>query len=357
MSEIVVRKYQAGDEKGLTLLAGEVWGSTFGEDYWRWKYLQNPLHDNFSYVAVCNGNIAGFVGGMPWRFFVMGKECISGQVTDMMVHPAWRNKGVFFPVNRKNLDDITARTNFHYGFTNPTSFRVYKKRFHYEGFNPLKMQKVLNIKSAIWQGLRQGKSVKLSTLFDLISRVLSGRKKVSSKKARSTPASLVVKRIERFDAGFDKLWEKAHKKLKIATIRDSRYLNWRYVGHPQLQYTIFAAEGNGELYGFVVLRCENKEGIRKGLIIDLLVDPGHVPVAEILINESLKFFRSQKAAVINTWMFEDNPIYGLFVQNGFSAKPANQVVVLIKSFSPDIPTDYLRDTRNWYLTMGDCEVF
>jgi hypothetical protein len=56
-------------------------------------------------------------------------------------------------------------------------------------------------------------------------------------------------------------------------------------------------------------------------------------------------------------MFENNPIYGILRQNGFSAKVVDKVVVQIKSFSQDISTDYLKDTHHWYLTMGDCEVF
>lgn len=358
MSDITFRKYQIGDEKGLTLLAKAVWGAKFNEDYWKWKYLENPLRDNFSYVATYNNDdIVGFVGGIPWRLIVKGKELLGGQVADMMVHPDWRKKGIFFPINRKNLEEIKARTRLHYGFCDPASHRIYKKLFHYEGFHPLKMEKIINIKSFAWQALKQRKVFNSSKMLNLIPKILSSRILLSSKNNKPLCTDLVVKRIDQFDDRFDELWEKVCMKFNIATIRDCQYLNWRYIRHPQFHYTVLGAEEDGTLSGFVVVRCDKKDGMLRGLIIDLLVDPDREMTARVLIGESLEFFRSQKVSTIITWMFENNPIYGLLRQNGFSPRVVDKVVVQIKSFSQDISTDYLKDTNNWYLTMGDCEVF
>jgi GNAT superfamily N-acetyltransferase len=357
MSDITIRKYQIGDEKGLTLLAKAVWGSHFDESYWRWKYLENPLGYNFSYVAVSNNNIVGFMGGIPWRLIVIGKELVGAQYTDLMVHPEWRNKGIFFPINRKSLDEAKAKTSFHYGFSTPNSFRIYAKRFRWESFQPFKMQKVIDLKLSILYGLKQRKSFNFSRLTNLIFRFLSS-KLISSKNDEPLRTNLVVRKINQFDSRFDELWEKVYMKFNIATIRDSQYLDWRYIRNPQFRYTVFGAEEDGNLSGFVVLRCEKEKDMMRGLIIDLLVDPNQEMTANCLIGESLKFFRSQKVASVNTWMFEHNHIfYGLLRKNGFSLKSTDNVIVVIKSYSQDISNNYLKDTHNWYLTMGDCDVF
>lgn len=356
MSDITYRKYQVGDEKELTLLAKAVWGFHFDESHWRWKYMENPLRDNFSYVAECDNNIVGFMGCIPWRFIFTGKELVGAQYTDLMIHPEWRKKGIFFPINRKSLDEAKAKTSFHYGFSTPSSFNIYTKRFRWESFQPLKMQKVIDLKLSVWHGLKQRKSFNFTKLVNSIPKILSS-KMLPSKNYASSHTNLIVRRIDKFDARFDELWEKVRVGLNIATIRDSQYLNWRYIEHPEFRYTVFAAEKDGKLSGFVVLRCEKKEGITKGLIIDFLIDPDQEITASILIRESLKFFREQKVAAVNTWMFEHNDIYRLLRGNGFSPKSTDDVMVVIKSYSPDISSNYLKDTHNWYLTMGDCEVF
>ncbi len=358
MSGIIFRKYQIGDEKGLNLLAKDIWGFEFSEDYWRWKYLDNPLRDNYSYVAESDGRVIGFSGCIPWRLFVTGKEVIGAQMTDMMVHPEWRRKNIYFPLNRCTLEDIRRRTDLQYGFGNPSSFSIYKKRFKYDGFSPVKMQKILDMKLLLRQGLKKIKSTEMYRLLRIVPKVLASLSGKSTNLSASAGKNIVAKRIHQFDARFDEFWDKNRMVFPITTIRDRQYLEWRYLENPGFSYTILAAEQQDKLTGFAVLRCEKKNGIDRGMIVDFLVDPEYEASADLILEESMKFFRSQKVAMVTAWISsEQSPSCRFLAARGFSADPVEGVMILIKSFTQDLEDAFLRDPENWYLTMGDCEVF
>ncbi|MEW6585279.1 MAG: GNAT family N-acetyltransferase [Nitrospirota bacterium] len=358
VSEPIFRKYRTGDEWGLTLLAKAVWGSDYSEEYWRWKYVDNPARDNHSYVAECRGEIVGFSGCIPWKIGVSGKEAIGAQMTDMMVHPEWRRKDIYFPLNRCVLEEIKRYADLQYGFTNPSSFRIYKKRFKYDGFSPVKMQKVVNTRLLVWQGIRKLKPADVKRVISVVPRTIAYMAGTSSGRFGHAGKKVEIKRLQHFDDRFDEFWIRVRQDLKIATIRDRRYLDWRYLKNPERRYTILSAEQGGVLAGFAVLRSEETEGMMRGMVVDFLVAPAYEDSAVSLLEESLKFFRDENAALVNLWISsEHNDIFKLLAAKGFSAKQVQEVIVLLKSFTPNIESAFLRDPANWYLTMGDCEVF
>ncbi len=66
-------------------------------EYWEWKYVQNPavLSDPTVVVAVDEDRI---IGARPFQFTEMwlgNKRVIVAQHTDTMVHPEYRDRGIF----------------------------------------------------------------------------------------------------------------------------------------------------------------------------------------------------------------------------------------------------------------------
>ncbi|MCG2722950.1 MAG: GNAT family N-acetyltransferase [Thermodesulfovibrionales bacterium] len=356
MSEVIFRKYRIGDEHGLTLLAKTVWGKDFSEDYWRWKFIENPARKNFANVAEWNGEIIGFAGYVPWQMTVMGTRVVAALYADLMVHPEWRKKNIFFPLNRKSRNEIRGEAAFHFGFSSEISFKIFRKRFKYMGFYPCKMQRFMNTISLFKAGVKKMKSAKVRDVLSIVPRVFS-LVAVRSAGSKQFHSNVSIKRIESFDARFDGLWEKMNSSLGIATIRDSEYLNWRYTRNPANTYGILSAESEGQLVGFIVLRCERKEDITRGLIIDMLVEPYHEASITDLLLESLKYFQEQNARVVAAWTTPQNPLHAYLSRNGFSSAAAEKSHVFVDSLSPDLNTNYLCDINHWYFTMGDCDAF
>ncbi|MDG6251040.1 GNAT family N-acetyltransferase, partial [Methanocalculus sp.] len=72
------------------------------ENAWRWKYAESPFGNGEKhqiYIANSGNSIIGSLSLMPMQLYLQSygeKEIIpSGLVTNVMVHPDFRNRGIF----------------------------------------------------------------------------------------------------------------------------------------------------------------------------------------------------------------------------------------------------------------------
>src|SRR3989338_10600664 len=145
-SNVICRKYEPDDNKGLSELFKTVLGFSVNTAYWSWKFLENPLATHATYVTTSDNKIVGIVGCIPYRVFIHGKEYIGAHSVDFLVHPKWRSKKTFLTLNRMSLEEIRKTTNFHFVLANPTSYKIYSKLFHYNISESIfSYKKLLNI--------------------------------------------------------------------------------------------------------------------------------------------------------------------------------------------------------------------
>jgi len=350
VADYELREVRDGDADNLSALASVVWQEEVPPAYWGWKYRDNPWGTGYSYVAEANGTIVGFVGGMVWQLRVTGRHLTGVQTTDMMLHPDWRKRGVFFPLNRLHLDEIRERADYHCGWTNPMSVRIYRRFFRYDGFSPTKIQKPTALRAVLFTLAKDPRGAAAGALRKVCSRRVPRR-------AAGGSGDTAVREVASFDARTDDLWGRLQDRYRVATPRTSRYLNWRYVANPRTDYTIFAAGSESVLNGFVVLKCEQKDGVRRGFIVDALMPPDNDAAADGLLRAARRFFRKQKTVVVNGWMCGRHALAARLAAQGFRARTADTVVLLAKVFADGVPEDFLSDGENWYYTMGDCDAF
>jgi GNAT superfamily N-acetyltransferase len=352
MVDYTLRKYRTDDTAGLTQLAKTVLEEELPDTYWEWKYTDNRWGSHYSYVAEHDGKVIGFVGGMAWQLTLEGLDTPGAQVADLIVDPAWRRKGIFYKLSARNMEEISTGTAWGYGVTNRISHKIYKNRYEgYQDFRPHKIQKILNIRPFLREYLKGGARVKPAELGRLLRKFSIPRREMRP------PCDLELEEITSFDERFDDLWSRVRKDFRIISTRDRKHLNWRYSRNPRFDYTVLAATEKGRVTGYIVLRIEQTPRIGRGFIVDFLADASHEATAPFLIGESLTFFRRRRVAVVNTWMFEHCWPYDVFASFGFSPRTAETVMIVIKSFTDAFSTEFLADRTNWYLSMGDCEVF
>jgi hypothetical protein len=92
-----------------------------------------------------------------------------------------------------------------------------------------------------------------------------------------------IRELERFDDRCDALWRVARSELDVAIVRDQAHLQWRYGDARGGPSTLLAAEQEGELIGWAVLKSDG----RSGYLADLLVAPGREDASEALARTSL----------------------------------------------------------------------
>lgn len=351
--DVTFRKYQQGDEESLVTLCKAVYGSSSTKEYWRWKYFDHLSDVNASYVAVSEDKVVGMAGIIPYRIKIGDREMVGGQGADLMSHPKWRKRNVFLPLLRSVHNDLKKQTDIHYGFTNDLSFRIYVKRFKYDvAFRVPRLDRVVSVGAFLRRTFRKGNFFAriIGSLGDVFSRY------ILHPRMPHLDEETELRENNEFDERFDLLWDKLKGLSAITTIRDSKYLSWRYGNHPLFKYRTFVAERRGELIGFIILRCNEEKGLKRGYIMDLWAEPEKKDILTALLALSMRFFRAEKVDLVTIWMLQHSPYYHLFTKYLFF-KRTSDLIVLTKSFHKDISNEFLSNPSNWYLTMGDCDSF
>ena len=142
---------------------------------------------------------------------------------------------------------------------------------------------------------------------------------------------------------------------EIITVRDSLYLNWRYIECPLTEYKIFAVVDGGLVKGYMVLSCEEGDFLR-GNIVDILVSPSEHQIAELLVQKAISYFSDLGAAVIGCWQLEHHSMFSILNKNGF-IKRKKQNNFVVRSYVPDMPTEYFLDKKKWFFNMGDTDYY
>lgn len=268
--------------------------------------------------------LIGHYAAVPVDLSVGGKQMRAIHSLDTMVHPDYRGRGIF-----TFLADMvyreSSRTGYHlvYGFPNKNSYHGFVSKLGWLGFG--------NINAFVAE-----------------SRSLR-RRSSSTESARS------VLRLNEFDSSADLLWERCKEREKVAVNRTSRYLNWRYVMKPEVDYQIYGLFSSiGELKAYAVTKVYGRNGILLGHIVDILCDDyDHVPA---LLQTCYSHLLDEQVTRITCWANASSPVGRQLKFDGFKREMtetyfgAKPLVVM-----PGI--SLIGSYENWHITMGDSDVF
>ena len=348
--DLEFRKVQKGDEQGLSQIFREVFNVDLDLTYWHWKYYQNPVGEHQMVVALDKNKIVGLFGSIPIRIKVGTHVLLASQGVDIVISPRYRKRGTFFTME-KITKELCFKNNIdlNYAFTIKETYRVFTKLYRFRGVCPIyNMSKVINPTLYLQQKLH------LKSLAGVLGFTGKQVIKVLSKKRLSIPKELKIVEVTHFDNRFDDFWHKEAKNFKIAVIRDSHFLNWRYIDNPS-PYKIFGVEQNGYIKGFIVLKCSQEE-VKRGQIIDILFESGQEMILDLLLTTAIKYFFEQRVDVITCWMLEHWPAFKALKKKGFIKRETPHDFI-IRSLTANLPNEYFMDKSKWYITMGDSDYF
>lgn len=106
-----------------------------------------------------------------------------------------------------------------------------------------------------------------------------------------------IAEVDHFERDIDELWRAVGGRFDALTIRDSCYLNWRFVACPDLRYRRFLARSDGRVVGYSVLRRAEPVELRLGVITEVFAAPDDAVTLEALLDHALLFFGADVAAV------------------------------------------------------------
>lgn len=327
MGDLIPRAYTQGDEAKILRLYQLAYGRDLDLNYWNWRFRDNP-EDKLQIELMFDGTlIAGHYAVSPVRIICDGKPILTALSNYTMTHPDYGRRGIFTVLAERLYDRIVPEGGeFVWGFPNQNS---------YHGFiNRLKWVLVKDISTLV---LKTGEF----NFAPLKNGFASGE-------------------VKSFGPEFDDFWVSQKDKyaghFRYFLERNAKYLNWRFTKNPKYPYKIFFAREGIYYLGYSVVKFYEAEEEVVGDIVDIFCTFDK-EVFQFLIGKSVAYL-SQKATKICCWMNEGCVFFRYLNEMGFRESPfITHFGVRPLSDFAEGERRYLSEYKNWYLTMGDSDVY
>jgi len=290
---------------------------------WDWLWRENPAYSEewpLGWVLEKNGKIVGYLGNVPLKYCINGKNirvaCARGYVVDPEARSfSLKIASSFFYQKNADLLIISSANEF--------SAKVYKM------FQAIPLPKELYNNSLFWiiesKGfLRSALTKKLgfTKFFSSISSIcispflnswLKISEKINLNFYKKWEGQIKLISVNEIDEKFDHFWE--CKKLELSNtilgVRNSKIIRWHYgkmFNSRDQKTTIFTAIEKGELLGYLILdRVDNPSILLKRYrISDLFVSMNKVEIIHALLKKAIEFANKENVHIIDTMGFPKN---------------------------------------------------
>lgn len=286
----------------------EFWLERFG--HW-WK--NNPSFSadtKRGWILKEGREIVGFLGNIPTKLMLFGKEVNAFNGTNWVVTPKFRNESMKLFFNQLHGSEIVF-------ITSPSDMPVILlKKLNL----PLiaRPDGTENRKSVILLDFSGLLKLKLSDRFrggSVLKSIVSFFEKASEEKYIGRSLTMVlnglfklyqpmhleksdsknVKVIKKADGSFAELWGKTKDIYATTNIRSPEIINW-YLGNKNHKIIMFGRYDDKELLGYIIFKIYNKDRIWE--CIDLWTNGSKKNVAESLIGFSQEYATKRKSALL-----------------------------------------------------------
>lgn len=348
-SNVNIRPLSVDDLDVIAGLKGEIirqphFNPEVEKRIYKWELCDNPFRRDdqpIGFVLEDGEKIVGSVVLVPGEFKI-GDETVYGCFeVDLMVLPEYRFHGIKLlnATWKDNRFPVVVSTTL-----NEVSYALEKKL----GVKDVVHTKKKHIKMT---SISKGLTIRNLTLKNFLLYAGGLRGMFSGKTAPG--ADLNIEKMDRFGDDYDDLFNRVALGYKTMQIRGSEYLNWRYVDFPYGERSIFSAsDKDGLLRGFIVLQKEQqKEGVKKGNVLDLFCVRGDKDALRSLLLAAGKYAKEEKLGRIEILSPSQEIAAGLS-DGGYTAKEMDFPACLYQC-SGDKLIDMSSDMNGWFITAGD----
>jgi len=351
MPNWIVRQYKQEDREQTFALMEAVSGKPAERDVYEWYIERNPYGANMGWVADDHGRVCGRYGMIPEELQALGKRMPVTQAVEIMTHPDYRKQGMFPAMAERVFADLPGMGyHFTIGFPNDAArpghlkFGWKELGFIQASLRPLRTAVVAR---------RRYKNPLAAALVGLVGDIYLKLAYDWRRPAglRTVQSSL----IERFDERFDDLWQRVGARYPIALVRDSRYLNWRYVDCP-FPYIKRSFVVDGRLVGCSVVRVLERGGATEGHICDVILENQPADLFEVAAWYALQDCRAAGADLLGFRMQSPDGYLERFSRMGARRYQGKMILIV---YDKNLPAGGLgvdhTDLNNWLVSMGDSD--
>lgn len=310
-------------------------------EYYRWMYLENPAGRAVVMGGWHEDRLVTSFAIVPKRVQFGDEVVVCGKTMDMFTEPSYQGLGlnkqvtsrVFVAAKEQGID-------MWYVTPSTASYPIFTSKWGYVESVPVNyVVGVLDFEQAMEAG------VPLAVLGRLGGRVINRVRRAS---ARERPdADLDIRSVQSIGADVDQLWQRSSG-YGVALVRDSQYLNWRYIANPDT-YDLNAAYRGEDLQGILVTKYTKRRGLKVGEIVDFVTPPGAFAVRRALLRSARARFRRDGCALAQAWAIESSPLEADLRSVGIGHRRQKLAIL----FSPNAPRPAFYDPRAWFLAAGD----
>ena len=195
------------------------------------------------------------------------------------------------------------------------------------------------------------------------------KKKISfQRKITKFEKKYKLKRIKLLNSRYDKFWNSVRGRYPITTERTRKYMTWRFLKHPLVDYHFLVLENEKNIMGFSIIRFENKDKkIKAARIVDLIVKK---EFEDVLISSILDYCKKKchfvdffctgnfYGAALKKFGFFNNRYKKLKIPIVFNPIDTNRrlkINFLYTDLLGSAKRDVLANENNWYIVKSDSD--
>lgn len=269
------------------------------EHLWDWQWHQDPRLPSPGYrgvVADWDGRLIGVLSTIPAGLHIRGEPVQAWWFVDVLVHwgltrQALREHRRSAAQGSADLSQGIAAAFFDHPAAGPIqlgkhiadSMMTIAERV---GFVPQPETGTLHRRVSTRHSLARILGRPLGDLFGAVADLALG----------PIPRPRLPVRLHEgpCDARFDNLWETLKGAYPAICRRDSALLDWRYHRHPDGDYRMLTLDSAEGLRGYGVIKVLERDGRRRGKIVDLLTAPQDQEAQQTLVAAALRELRRER---------------------------------------------------------------
>lgn len=349
-----VRPYEQRDEEQLAELFTRVFGHSRTIEARRWKLRERVAPFDTLWVAATeDGRIVGQYAGIPLRLKLGDQIHPAIQSVEAMTTPEWRRKGIITALVSEahrvwqlaGQVGVLGLPNEQWG--RRASAMGYTALFPLAWLRyPLHLDRVATRTGRVPGALRGPARL----LGEAVSYVWRRRYEL--------PIEEVDVQLEEVTApcsAIDQLWSEASKLRKNMVVRDSAWVEWRYLRAVGMGYTVLLARVAGTPIGYIAYRVTGSGQAINGYIADLFVPSWSVSIVGSLLSLAFRDMSSMNAGMVISAVAKDSALYQQLRSFGF-VRGGAQFGFEMVSLQPGLDLQCLTDPGLWHLTGGDFDV-